>query len=256
MLSESEGLEKMRIAVSSSGDDIKRMVDMRFGRCSHFIIADIEEKRISNWKAIVNPGAMQGHGAGLKAAELVGNEGVDAVITGNLGPKASAALDNLGIEPYQGEGTIESTISSYIDSKLNKLTKLSEPHTGMNPRTNPDDNEERIFFPLVENNGLDSNISQHFGHAPFFGLYLCNEKKFEVIANDLDHTDPTKSPIDQIVEAVNPTMIFAKGIGGRAIGIIREKGLKLKTGNFRTVKEAIDNLEELSDEINGCGHEH
>ncbi|MBU0615607.1 MAG: hypothetical protein KJ601_05945, partial [Nanoarchaeota archaeon] len=105
-------------------------------------------------------------------------------------------------------------------------------------------------------NGEESEISEHFGHAPFFGVYDTEKKELKIIKNDLDHTDPSKSPIDQIEEAVNPTTIFAKGIGGRAIGIIAGKGLKLKTGPYITVRDAIQNLDKLVDQTQGCGHKH
>ncbi|MCK5282119.1 MAG: hypothetical protein KAK00_01815, partial [Nanoarchaeota archaeon] len=71
--------------------------------------------------------------------------------------------------------------------------------------------------------------------------------------NNLDHTDPTLSPIDQIEKAVNPTTIFAKGIGGRAINIIAQKGLSLKTGDYSTVKEVIENLDKLENQTESCG---
>jgi predicted Fe-Mo cluster-binding NifX family protein len=99
-----------------------------------------------------------------------------------------------------------------------------------------------------------SEISHHFGHAPFFGIY--ENGKLSIVPNKLDHADPTKSPIDQIEEAVHPTMIFAQGIGARAVQIIAQKGLKLRTGDYRTVGEAISNLDKLSVLDKDCGHKH
>ena len=103
---------------------------------------------------------------------------------------------------------------------------------------------------------MKSEISYHFGHAPFFGLYDVVTKELSIVKNTLDHVDPNKSPIDQIIEAVNPTTIFAHGIGGRAVNIIEEKGLSLKTGNFKTVQEVIDNLNNLEVQDKDCGHEY
>ena len=113
---------------------------------------------------------------------------------------------------------------------------------------------EKIFFPLLDNKGMDSEISGHFGHAPFFGLYDTKTKKLTITENKLSHTDPNKSPVDQIVEAVNPTTVFALGIGGRAIGLFQEKGICLKTGDFKTVKEVIENLDKLESQTQSCGH--
>lgn len=117
-------------------------------------------------------------------------------------------------------------------------------------------NSELIFFPLLNNDGKNSKISPHFGHAPFFGLYDVEKDELSIIKNDLDHTDPNKSPIDQIQEAVNPTTIFASGIGERAINIIKTKDLNLKTGNYSTVIEVINNLNNLNVLNESCGHNH
>jgi predicted Fe-Mo cluster-binding NifX family protein len=242
----------MKIAISADGTTAESKIDQRFGRCRYFIVVDTEDK--DKIEAVENQGAIQGHGAGIRAAQQIGELGVKSVITGNLGPNATAVLDKLGIKAYHASGDVIGAINNFINDKLDEINEISEPHSGMQPQN--EDQGERIFFPLLDNNGEDSEISQHFGHAPFFGVYDVKKNELKIIPNDLDHTDPNKSPIDQIEEAVDPTTIFAKGIGGRAIGIIAEKGLKLKTGSFNTVKEAIDNLDKMEDQTQSCGHEH
>ncbi|MBR9692296.1 hypothetical protein GOV06_05940, partial [Candidatus Woesearchaeota archaeon] len=190
------------------------------------------------------------------AAQLVADQEVEAVITANAGPRAFDVFNQLDIKVYQAEGKIKEVIHQFIDGKLEEISTPTGPqHMGMpKDASQKDKKSERIFFPLLDNNGEDSKISEHFGHAPFFGLYDTETKKLTITENDLDHTDPTKSPIDQIQEAVNPTTIFAKGIGGRAIQFIAEKGMSLKTGDYETVKQAIENLDKLKDLTEGCGH--
>jgi len=244
----------MKIAISCQDYSLESIIDQRFGRCKYFLIADIENNQIIKTEAVLNQGAEQGHGAGIKASEQIGELGVNAVITGDLGPNATNVLKKLGIKSYHASGKAKDAINDLIDNKLEEINEVSEPH----PETKALKNKggERIFFPLLNNNGGNSEISQHFGHAPFFGIYDVEKKELKIIENDLDHTNPNKSPIDQIEEAVNPTTIFAKGIGGRAIGIIAQKGLRLKTGNYATVKEVLENLDKLEDQSQSCGHEH
>ena len=239
----------MKIAISSVDDTIESKIDMRFGRCKYFIIVDTENP--GKVETVENQGTIQGHGAGIKASQQIGDLGVEAVITGNLGPNATDILNQLGIKAYHASGIVKDAIDAFQDNKLEKINEIAPQHSGI---TQEENKGEKIFFPLLDNKGKDSKISSHFGHAPFFGLYDTGKKELTITKNDLDHTDPTKSPIDQIQEAVNPTSIFAKGIGGRAIGIIAEKGLKLKTGPFDTVKEVIENLGKLDDLTEGCGH--
>ncbi len=243
------GENKMKIAVSSDGDTVESKIDQRFGRCRYFLIVDTEDKE--KVKAVENQGAIQGHGAGIKAAQQIGDLKVDAIITGNLGPNATAVLDKLGIKAYHASGVVKEAIDAFMDNKLDKINEVAEPHSGTENKE--ESKGERIFFPLLDNKGEDSEISQHFGHAPFFGLYDVEKKELKIIENNLDHTDPTLSPIDQIEKAVNPTTIFAKGIGGRAINIIAQKGLSLKTGDYSTVKEVIENLDKLENQTESCG---
>ncbi len=242
----------MKIAISTEKDTIDSLIDQRFGRCKYFLIIDTDKNELI--EAVENQGAIQGHGAGIKAAQQIGEQKVDAVITGQLGPNATNVLKQLGIKAFYSSGIAKDAIDSYSNNKLDEIKEVANAHSGMaQPK---DTDNERIFFPLLEDKGLDSPISQHFGHAPFFGVYDVEKKELKLVANDLNHTDPNKSPIDQIEEAVNPTTIFAKGIGGRAIGLIQEKGMKLKTGNYETVQDVIDNLDKLDNQMESCGHEH
>jgi len=247
-----DGEREMKIAISSTGKTLDDNIDQRFGRCPYFLIVEIEDKKIKETKAVENTAAAQSGKAGIAAAQRVMEEDIKAVITGNLGPNASDVLDQFGIKTYQSSGNIKDTVNKFIEGKLDKITELAEAHSGFKQEMKKD--KERIFFPLLDDNGMDSEISSHFGHAPFFGLYDTETKKLEIIENNLDHADPTKSPVDQIVEAVNPTTIYAQGIGGRAIGLFAERGVKLKTGPYTIIKEVIDNLDKLEDLTEGCGH--
>ena len=241
----------MKVAISSENNTIESLIDQRFGRCRYFLVIDTGD--ISKIEVVENQGAIQGHGAGIRAAQQMGELGVKAVITGNLGPNSAAILGKLGIISYRASGTVKDAIEAFINDKLEKIGEVAPSHFGMFQKEKS--GGERIFFPLLNDNGLNSNISEHFGYAPFFGIYDVEKKELKIIENNLNHADQGKSPIDQIEETFNPTTIFAKGIGGRAMGIIEEKGIALKTGPYNTVKEIIENLEKLEDLTQNCGHE-
>ena len=114
----------MKIAITSTGKDLDSQVDPRFGRCAYFIIVDVEDSEIKSTKAIENSAVQQRGGAGIASAQLVGNEKVEAVITGNVGPNAFATLDQLGIKVYQAEGTVKEVVEDFIK---NELKELKEP---------------------------------------------------------------------------------------------------------------------------------
>ncbi|MCD6434151.1 MAG: NifB/NifX family molybdenum-iron cluster-binding protein [Candidatus Diapherotrites archaeon] len=111
----------MKVAVSSLGRELQSNVSLVFGRCPFFIIAEIEGDKIIKSEAIENSSMNQATGAGISAAERVANLGVKAIITGNIGPRAAAVFQQLGIEVYKGSGTVEETLKNFIEGKLERM---------------------------------------------------------------------------------------------------------------------------------------
>ncbi len=89
----------MKIAVSSSGNDLSSSVDPHFGRCPRFIIVETETME---FEIVPNTAVGSAHGAGIAAAQLVASKGVKAVLTGNVGPNAYSALSSSGIQVVTG----------------------------------------------------------------------------------------------------------------------------------------------------------
>jgi len=111
----------MKIAISSTGKDINSNVDIVFGRCPFFIIAEIADKKIVKIEAIKNISAEKLGGAGISAAQAVVEKGVKAVITGNVGPRALDVLRQFKVEIYNGSGSIKEALQKFIDGKLEKI---------------------------------------------------------------------------------------------------------------------------------------
>jgi len=117
----------MKIAISSSGDNLESNVDARFGRCPYFAIVEIQDKKVKSSKFIKNIAATQMGGAGLSSAELVGNQEVSAIITQNVGPKAFSVFNQLNINIYIGSGKISQVIEDFINGKLEKINQATGP---------------------------------------------------------------------------------------------------------------------------------
>ncbi len=100
----------MKIAVSTSGEDLGAAVDTRFGRAPRFLIYETETGAFSLKENKQNLNAAQG--AGIQSATCVAEEEVDAVITGNCGPKAYAVLDAASIKVYTCSGA---TVSEAVE---------------------------------------------------------------------------------------------------------------------------------------------
>jgi len=111
----------MKIAVSSTGDNLTDNVSDVFARCSYFIIAEIENGEIKKTEAIKNESENQMGGAGISTAQLMAEKNVNAVITKNVGPRALDVLKQFNIEIYSGEGAIKEVLKKFIDGKLEKM---------------------------------------------------------------------------------------------------------------------------------------
>ena len=107
----------MKIAITAQGEQMQSPVDPRFGRAKWFIVIDTETGNFEARDNKKNFDAAQGAGiqAGRNAAEL----GVEAVVTGNVGPKAFTTLNAAGIRVYTGaEGTVQDALDKFKTGAL------------------------------------------------------------------------------------------------------------------------------------------
>ena len=107
----------MRIAVTSTGTDLDSDVDPRFGRAPYFIIVDSETFAFEVLDNKENLNALKG--AGIQAARVVSEKGVEVLLTGYCGPNAFKALKaaNIGVANDAG-GTVRHAVKSYLEGAL------------------------------------------------------------------------------------------------------------------------------------------
>ena len=120
----------MKIAISATGKDLDSSIDPRFGRASYFVIVDTESGNIVN---IIDNLAAQdaAQGAGINAATLVAGSGTQAVLTGQVGPKAFEVLQASGIR-------IISNVSGKVGEAVEQYRKgaISSPAEGPSATAN------------------------------------------------------------------------------------------------------------------------
>jgi len=91
-----DSMEITKLAISSEGPTPQDMVDPRFGRAVGFIIYDA---KTGDYSYRENGMAMtMAQGAGIQTAENMVKAGVQAVLTGYVGPKAFAVLNAAGVQ--------------------------------------------------------------------------------------------------------------------------------------------------------------
>ncbi len=112
----------MKIAVSAMGKSLESPFEPRFGRASGFVIFDTETNQIEYLDNSVSQSLPQG--AGIQSAQMIMDSGALVLITGNIGPRASQALENSNLEIFSCEAD---TVSEAIQSYQSGLTSSSKP---------------------------------------------------------------------------------------------------------------------------------
>jgi predicted Fe-Mo cluster-binding NifX family protein len=110
----------MRICVTAVESGLDAEIDPRFGRSRYFTIVDMETM---DHESVKNPNTEASGGAGPQAAQMLGEKGVSAVITKNVGPNAVTTLEALGIKAYMAPtGSVREAIERYKTGELQEIT--------------------------------------------------------------------------------------------------------------------------------------
>ena len=114
-------MEKMKVAISSTGKDLNSNVSDVFGRCPYFVIAEIKNNKIVKVEATENKSVNQRGGAGISAAQSIVEKDVKAVVTSNIGPRALDVLKQFNVEIYKGSGKVKEALQKFIKGELKKF---------------------------------------------------------------------------------------------------------------------------------------
>ena len=115
----------------------------------------------------------------------------------------------------------------------------------------------RIVIPTSNESGLDAQLSEHFGRAPFFTVVDLNEEGHVIdqktIANESEHFGGEGHPPDRILQ-FKPHALVTYGMGPRALTIFQEAKVAVLRTNASTVREVIAayNKNELEELTEGC----
>jgi predicted Fe-Mo cluster-binding NifX family protein len=97
----------------------------------------------------------------------------------------------------------------------------------------------KICFPVMNNQGMDSLVYEHFGSAPIFIVVDAETENVTAVGNaDQNHVhgacNPIKALNNQQVDA-----IVVGGIGGGALAGLNNMGIKVYKSMGRTVRENV-----------------
>ncbi len=102
----------MKVAISAKGTDLQAETDPRFGRGAYILIVDSTTREVEAIDNSENVNAFKG--AGIKAATMIADKGVEVLMTGHCGPKAFAVAEAAGIK-------VVNDISGTAGEALDKL---------------------------------------------------------------------------------------------------------------------------------------
>jgi predicted Fe-Mo cluster-binding NifX family protein len=107
----------MKMAITATGKELASPMDARFGRAKFFVVVDTDTNELAAYDNAQNLNVAQG--AGIQAAETVARLGVEAVVTGNVGPKAFRVLNAAGIKIHLSGGcTVADAIRRFKAGEL------------------------------------------------------------------------------------------------------------------------------------------
>ena len=123
----------------------------------------------------------------------------------------------------------------------------------------------RIAISAETNNGLDSQVAQHFGRCPFFAFVDVEGQKIQstqVIENPF-FSGHQVGQVPTFIHEQKADVMLSGGIGGRAIQFFQQFGIETATGASGTVRSTLDNY--FAGKLSGTapcaesiehGHEH
>ncbi len=90
----------MRISFScDESKGLESRISARFARSKYFIFVDVDDNwSITNVKTMENPAAYAPGGAGVRAAQILHDEGVNVAVAGNFGPNSLVVLNQFNIK--------------------------------------------------------------------------------------------------------------------------------------------------------------
>ena len=103
----------MKVAISARGPELSSETDPRFGRAAYIITIDPETKEFEAIDNSTNVNAFKG--AGIQAASMVADKGVEVLMTGHCGPNAFKTVAAAGIKVVNDiSGTVEETLAKFL----------------------------------------------------------------------------------------------------------------------------------------------
>ncbi|MFP4459912.1 MAG: NifB/NifX family molybdenum-iron cluster-binding protein [Candidatus Zixiibacteriota bacterium] len=115
----------MKTAISVLDNEVSQ----HFGRCSDFVIVDIEDGEIKSKTTIPRPEMPH-----PEVPEYLAKKGVEALVAGGMGRRAQMLFEQNGIKPIMGaKGDVETIINKIQNNELESIGEACSGGEGHKP---------------------------------------------------------------------------------------------------------------------------
>jgi predicted Fe-Mo cluster-binding NifX family protein len=100
----------------------------------------------------------------------------------------------------------------------------------------------RIAIPVIDTNGLESRICDHFGSAPYFAIVDSDSGTVDFVINgNAEHVHGACNPI-MVITSNQVDAIIVRGIGRNAVARLSAAGIRIHTSDAENTGGAIEDL--------------
>ena len=154
---------------------------------------------------------------------------------------------------------VEMEIAKDLDEELERIKDRKRREMILRIKKKEGGRLSRIVIPVSENRGIDSQLSSHFGRAPFFAVFELREDgqiiSYRAVPNDSEHFGGVGLPPDRILQ-LKPDVVITYDMGPRALSRFQNARVAVLRANSSNVRDVLssyvrDELEELTE---GCHH--
>ena len=98
----------------------------------------------------------------------------------------------------------------------------------------------RIAIPCINDDGLNSEISMHFGRSPYYAFIDIEDNEIKNIeVKPVPFAEHRPGDLPNFVKENKGDIVIAYGMGGRAIDFFNQLGIKVVTGAQGRVGEIV-----------------
>ncbi len=99
----------------------------------------------------------------------------------------------------------------------------------------------RIAIPSIDNKGLESFVSEHFGRAPFYTFIDIKGKRItDVSVSRSPYLEHSPGDVPSFLRGNSVDIVIAMGMGWRAKEWFSRLGIKVLTGASGRIKEVVE----------------